>query len=367
LKAIPLASDNRADSGERMAAAASGHQFVSSCAAVTSKVRWGVLGVARIATQKVIPAMLRAERTDVVAIASRDSERARRAAATLGIPRAYGSYEQLLSDPDIEAVYIPLPNHLHVEWTIRAAEAGKHVLCEKPIAMSAAEAERLLDVRDRTGVRIQEAFMVRTHPQWIASQEIVQSGRLGDVRALAGFFNYFNEDPANVRNIRDFGGGALYDIGCYLINTARFIFGREPQAVAALIEHDPRFGVDVVTSFLLDFAPGQTTALCSTQLVPSQRILIFGTRGRLEIEIPVNAPPDRACRMFVDDGSDLFGGGRQTIAFDVCDQYTIQADRFSQAVRCEASLAYPIEDSVQNMRVIDAVFRAALSGRWETV
>jgi predicted dehydrogenase len=342
-------------------------EIVSSCATVTNKVRWGVLGVARIATQKVIPAMMRGERSEVVAIASRDAAKARQAAETLGIARAYGSYEELLKDPDVEAVYNPLPNHLHVDWTTRVAEAGKHVLCEKPIAMSAAEAERLIHVRDSTGVHIQEAFMVRTHPQWIAALEIAQSGRLGEVRAISGFFSYFNEDPANVRNIRDFGGGALYDIGCYLINTARFIFAREPQGVAAVVERDPRFGVDALTSFLLDFAPGQVTALCSTQLVSSQRILIFGTRGRLEIEIPVNAPPDRPCRIFVEDGSDLSGGSRQTITFEACDQYTIQADRFSEAVRGDASPAYPLEDSVRNMQVIDAVFRAALSGRWETV
>ena len=209
--------------------------------------------------------------------------------------------------------------------------------------------------------------MVRTHPQWLAARDIARSGRLGEVRAIAGFFRYFNEDPANVRNVRDFGGGALYDIGCYLINTARFIFGREPQSVAGLIERDPRFGVDSLTSFLLDFAPGQLTALCSTQLVPSQRIVIFGTRGRLEVEIPVNAPPDRSCRIVVDDGSDLLSKNAEPIVFDPCDQYTIQADRFSEAVRGEASLAYPLEDSVRNMQVIDAVFRAALSGRWESL
>jgi predicted dehydrogenase len=332
---------------------------------VTSKVRWGVLGVARIATQKVIPAMIRGQLTDVVAIASRDTDKAKQAAATFGIPRAYGSYEELLTDPDIEAVYNPLPNHLHVEWTTRAAEAGKHVLCEKPIAMSAAEAERLLHVRDRTGVHIQEAFMVRTHPQWIAAQEIARSGRLGDVRAIAGFFSYFNDNPANVRNIRDFGGGALYDIGCYLINTARFIFGREPQSVAAVIEPDPRFGVDVLTSFLLDFGPGQTTALCSTQLVPSQRVLIFGTRGRLEIEIPFNAPPDRPCRIFVDDGSGLGDASARIESFDVIDQYTVQGDLFARAMREGTPLAFPLEDAVANMRVLDAVFRAGRSGRWE--
>jgi predicted dehydrogenase len=329
------------------------------------KVRWGILGVARIATQKVIPAMQRGEWTEVQAIASRDLDKAREAAATLGIPKAYGSYDDLLNDPEIEAIYNPLPNHLHVPWSARAAEAGKHVLCEKPIGRDAAEAELLLAVRDRTGVHIQEAFMVRTHPQWRGATEIVRSGRIGDVRSMSGFFSYFNEDAGNVRNVPAFGGGALLDIGCYLIHTARFVFGREPARVAAAVERDPRFEVDVLTSMLLDFSPGHVIGTCGTQLASYQRIQIFGTRGRVDIEIPFNAPPDRPCRVFVDDGSDLFGGGREDVAFETCNQYTIQADLFSQAVRELAPLAYPLEDSLQNMRVIDAVFRAAISGSWE--
>ena len=327
-------------------------------------VRWGVLGVARIATQKVIPAMQQGEWSQVVAIASRDRAKAENAAASLGLARAYDSYEALLEDSEIDAIYNPLPNHLHVPWTKRAAEAGKHVLCEKPIAMNAAEARTLLDVRDRTGVHIQEAFMVRVNPQWIRAVDEVKKGRIGDLRAVTGIFSYFNDDPANIRNKPEYGGGGLMDIGCYLINTARMIFGREPHRVAATVERDPRSGTDIVTSLALDFAPGQATGVCSTQMVPSQRVNVFGTRGRIEVEIPFNAPPDRPNRLFVDDGSTL-GQPQEIIELPVCNQYTAQGDLFSQAVRGLIPLPYPLEDSILNMKVIDAAFRAADSGRWE--
>ena len=327
-------------------------------------VRWGVLGVARIATQKVIPAMQQGEWSQVVAIASRDRAKAENAAASLGLARAYDSYEALLEDSEIDAIYNPLPNHLHVPWTKRAAEAGKHVLCEKPIAMNAAEARTLLGVRDRTGVHIEEAFMVRVNPQWIRAVDEVKKGRIGDLRAVTGIFSYFNDDPANIRNKPEYGGGGLMDIGCYLINTARMIFGREPHRVAATVERDPRSGTDIVTSLALDFAPGQATGVCSTQMVPSQRVNVFGTRGRIEVEIPFNAPPDRPNRLFVDDGSTL-GQPQEIIELPVCNQYTAQGDLFSQAVRGLIPLPYPLEDSILNMKVIDAAFRAADSGRWE--
>ena len=329
-----------------------------------NKVRWGVLGVARIATQKVIPAMQQGEWSEVVAIASRDLAKAEKAAAGLGLSRVYDSYEALLADPEIEAVYNPLPNHLHVPWTKRAAEAGKHVLCEKPVALNAAEARTLLDVRDRTGVHIQEAFMVRVNPQWIRTVEEVRKGRIGELRAVTGVFSYFNDDPANIRNKVEYGGGALMDIGCYLVNTARMIFEREPARVFGSVERDPRSGTDILTSVALDFAPGQASGICATQLVASQRVNIFGTRGRIEVEIPFNAPPDRPNRLFIDDGSTL-GRHQQTIELPTCNQYTVQGDLFSQAVRGLRAVPYPLEDSILNMRVIDAVFRAAESGRWE--
>ena len=330
-----------------------------------AKIRWGVLGAAKIARTKVIPAMQRAQEGEVTALASRSLETARSAAAALGIAKAYGSYEELLADPGIDAVYIPLPNHLHVPWSIKAAEAGKHVLCEKPIALSADEARTLLAVRDRTGVLIQEAFMVRTHPQWLAVREEVRGGRLGDLRAIQMAFSYFNRDPKNVRNQADIGGGALMDIGCYPIVLSRFLFESEPVRVIASIDRDPEFETDRLTSALLEFEHGQTVFTCSTQLVPYQRTQVLGTRGRIEVEIPVNAPPDRPCRISFDDGRDVFGTGVETRSFAVVDQYTLQADEISRAIRERRPAPMPLEDSVANMRAIDALVRSARSGHWE--
>jgi predicted dehydrogenase len=328
-------------------------------------VRWGILGVARIATAKVIPAMQRACHCEVVAVASRDGARAAASAASLGIPRSHSSYEALLADPDVDAVYIPLPNHLHVPWTTRAAEAGKHVLCEKPIALNAVEARTLLNVRARTGVRIQEAFMIRTHPQWRRARQMVVEGALGDVRAVSGFFSYDNEDPVNVRNIARFGGGGLLDIGCYLVNTARYIFGAEPRRVAGTLEIDPRFGVDRLASMVLDFGGRHAIGTCSTQLQYSQWIQIVGTSGRLEIKIPFNAPFDRPCRIALDTPGDPSGDTVETIVFDTCNQFTIQAEEFSRAILDDTPQPAPLEDAVANMECLDAIARSSRSGRWE--
>lgn len=330
------------------------------------KVRWGILGAAKIAVEKVIPAMQQSDAAEVVALASRDPARAREATATLGIAKAYGSYEELLADAEINAIYNPLPNHLHVPWSIRAAEAGKHVLCEKPIGLSSAEVRTLLAARDRTGVLIQEAFMVRTHPQWTGIRALLDAGRIGELRVVTGSFSYFNRNPANIRNRLEMGGGALMDIGCYPINLARFVFAAEPRRCLGLVERDPETGVDRLTSALLDFAAGQATFTCSTQLVPYQRMQLFGPRGRIEVEIPFNAPSDRPTRIFIDDGSDLFGRSSETREFPICNQYTIQGDLFSRAIRGEAAQAVPLEDALHNMAAIEAVFRSAESGRWET-
>jgi len=330
-----------------------------------NKVRWGVLGVAQIGVRKVIPAMQKGEWCDVAAIASRDRQKAEDAARTLGIAKAYGSYEELLLDPGIEAVYNPLPNHLHVPWTVKAAEAGKHVLCEKPISLTAGEARTLLEVRARTGVKIGEAFMVRTHPQWLRTRELIQSGRIGPLRTILGFFSYFNRNPANIRNVLEFGGGGLMDIGCYPINTSRFVFGEEPSRVLGLLERDPEMKTDRLGSAILDFPSGQSIFTCSTQLVAYQRMQFLGTKGRIEIQIPFNAPNDRPCRIFIDDGSDLFGGGVSTEEFPTCDQYTIQGDAFSKAIREGGEVPVPLEDAIKNMAVIEAVFRSAESGKWE--
>jgi predicted dehydrogenase len=332
------------------------------------KLRFGVLGTAKIAREKVVPPMRQAERCEVVAIASREEATARRAVAALGIPTAYGSYEALLADPAVEAVYIPLPNHLHVPWTVRAAEAGKHVLCEKPVGVNAAEAEELIRVRDRTGVRIQEAFMVRTHPQWLRAREIVRSGSLGELRAIQGHFSYRLTDPTNVRNVLDWGGGGLLDIGCYPITTSRFVTGAEPRRVAAVIERDPATGVDRLGSVLLDYPGGVQGAFTyGTQHVPRQTMQFLGTEARLEVEVPFNAPNDRPCRLFLYDARDGLGGAvAETVELPTCDQYGIMADAFAAAVLDGTEQPVPLDDSLANMRVIDAVFRAAERGTWET-
>jgi predicted dehydrogenase len=331
------------------------------------KVGWGVLGVAGIAVRKVIPAMQHGEVSEVRAIASRDLGKAQEAARTLGIPRAYGSYEEMLADPEIEAVYNPLPNHLHVPWSIRCAEAGKHVLCEKPIGLSVAETIELIAARDRTGVKIGEAFMVHSHPQWLQTREWLREGRIGELRSIAGFFSYFNPDPKNIRNVPEWGGGGLMDIGCYPITTSRFVLGREPRRVVGLLEYDPEMKVDRVASAMLDFDGVQAIFTCSMQMVPYQRVHFFGTKGRIELEIPFNAPIDRPTRAFLDTGKDLFGGGIEVREFPVCDQYTLQGDAFSRAIRGEGEVPTTLEDALANMRVIEAIVESTHSGSWETL
>ena len=331
------------------------------------KVRWGILSTAKIGVTKVIPAIQKGDWTEVVAIASRDIDKATQVAQRLRIPKAYGSYEELLADDEIEAIYNPLPNHLHVSWTTRAAEAGKHVLCEKPIGLNMEEAAQLLAVRDRTGMKIQEAYMVLTHPQWLATLELITTGRIGELRAIHGFFSYFNQDPENIRNQVDIGGGAVMDIGGYPITLARFLFRAEPLRVVASVERDPKMGIDRLTSAILEFPGGQASFTCSTQLVSYQRMQLCGTRGRIEVEIPFNAPPDKPTRVFIHDGVDLAGSNPEVKEFPICDQYTIQGDLFSRAILENSRQTIPLEDAVKNMAVIDAIFRSETSGAWEAV
>ena len=333
---------------------------------MSRKLRWGVLSTANIGIKKVLPAMQQGRLTTVTAIASRDRARAKEAAASLGIPKAYGSYEELLADPDIDAIYNPLPNQLHVPWTAKAAEAGKHVLCEKPISMNVAEAKTLLAVRDRTRVKIGEAFMIRSYTQWLRVGELLRSGRIGQLRSVAGFFSYFNNDPANIRNQVECGGGALMDIGCYCIQAARYGFGQQPRRVVGLVDRDPDFHTDRLTSALLDFEGGQTVFTCSTQMVPYQKVQFFGTTGRIEIEIPFNAPKDRPTRIFIDETGELFGSGIKVEEFPTADQYTMQGDAFSRAVLEGGEVPVPLEEAIRNMAVIEAIFRSGNSGQWET-
>jgi predicted dehydrogenase len=334
---------------------------------MSTKLRFGVLSTANIGLKKVIPAMQQGELTTVTAIASRDLAKARAAATKLAIPTAYGSYEELLADPDIDAIYNPLPNQLHVPWTTKAAEAGKHVLCEKPLSMTVAEAKTLLDVRARAGVKICEAFMIRSAPQWLRVRQLLDEGRIGEVRAVSTHFSYFNVDAANIRNQIETGGGSVYDIGCYCIQGSRFAFGREPQRVVAIIDRDAQMGTDRLTSAILDFGSGHAIFTCSTQQIPFQRVQILGTRGRIELEIPFNAPSDRPTRLFIDASGDLSFSGITMETFPSSDQYALQGDAFARAIRDNTEVPVPLEDSIGNMAVIEAIFRSGESGRWEAV
>jgi len=327
-------------------------------------VRWGILSTALIGTQRAIPGMLKSKELQVAAIASRDLQRAEAAAAALGIAKAYGSYEALLADASIEAVYNPLPNHLHVPMTLAAAQAGKHVLCEKPMALNAAELEVLRPHASR--VHIREAFMVRFHPQWIEVRELVRRGVIGELRFIQMPFSYFNDNAANIRNMADIGGGALYDIGCYAVVAGRWFFESDPKRVIAAVDRDPVFQTDRTTSGVLDFGGGrQLTFTVSTQSARYQRIQLVGTKGRIEIQIPVNAPQDAPCRYAIDDASALDGAGIRTITLPVADQYQLQAEAFSRAVRTEQPDAAALDDAVTNMRIIDALFASEKSGRFE--
>ena len=330
------------------------------------KVNWGILSTAKIGREKVIPALQKGQFSQVSAIASRSLENARKVADEMGIAKAYGSYEELFADPEIEAIYNPLPNDQHVAMTLAAARAGKHVLCEKPFAMNAHEAEQLREVAGK--VHIMEAFMVRFHPQWLRAREIVRSGALGELRTVQAFFSYFNRQPGNIRNRPEVGGGSLYDIGCYAIVAGRFLFEAEPLRVVALVDLDPDFQTDRTVSAVADFGGGRRLDFTvSTQSVPYQRVQAIGTVQRLELEIPFNAPLGETTRILLDDGSLLGGASAVPETVPACDMYTLQGDAFSQVIQGAIPLPYGLDDAICNMRVLDALFKSGESGQWETV
>jgi predicted dehydrogenase len=328
-------------------------------------LRWGILSTANIATEKVIPGIRQAARCEIVAIASRDGETARRVAGRLSIPRAHGSYEALLADPDVDAVYIPLPNHLHAEWTIAAARAGKHVLCEKPLALTAADAERMIEAADDAGVRLMEAFMYRHHPSWVAVRELVAGGRIGTMTAVQTWFGFHNDDPANIRNILEFGGGALYDVGCYCVNLSRMLFGGEPVRVdGAVVRDRGGDGVDVLTTGILEFETGIASFGCSIRTEPDQRVDVYGTEGRISVGIPFNIPPDRPTHVYLTKGGDPpVAPATETITFATKDPYAAEAERFAEAVLDGLPTPVPPSDAVANLRVIERVFASAEAAR----
>jgi predicted dehydrogenase len=330
---------------------------------MTGTVRWGILSTADIGGRKVIPGIRKAARCEVVAIASRDGEQARAVADQLGIPSAHASYEALLADPGVDAVYIPLPNHMHMDWTIAALRAGKHVLCEKPLAMTADDAQRMVDVARETGLHLMEAFMYRQHPSWVAAMELVESGRIGTLTAVQSWFSYYNDDATNIRNIVEYGGGALFDIGCYTINLSRMVFGGEPSHIQASVRRDPATGVDALVSAILDFDGGIASFTCAIRSESDQRVHIYGTEGRISIDIPFNIPPDRPTRIRLTAGGDPPVAPDTTVLeFPTTDPYTAEVERFVSAVLDGGPTPVPPEDAVANLRVIDAIFAIAERG-----
>lgn len=330
------------------------------------KIKWGILGASKLALEKIIPAMADQEEFEVNAIASRSLDKAREVAQRLSIPRYFGSYEELIQDPDIDVVYIPLPNDLHVEFTLKCITAGKHVLCEKPLSLNAHEIDLLIEARDRHNVKVGEAFMVKTHPQWIKTKELVQNGELGNVSVVHGFFSYHNVKPENIRNKPEHGGGAIWDIGCYPVFTSRYVLGEEPTRLVASMEYDKKFKTDKLASVLLEFPSARVLFSVSTQLVPYQRMQFFGDQKELEVRIPFNAPPDRPCEIRIHSG-DLFNEKYETVSFDICNQYTLQAKAFSQSIVDDTEVPVPLEDAKANAKVLEAIFLSAKEGRWVEV
>ncbi len=331
------------------------------------KLKWGILSTAKIGIEKVIPGMLKSDLFEVAAIASRNHEQATNSATKLGIAKAYGSYDELIQDAEIDIIYNPLPNHLHVEWTARAIEAGKHVLCEKPLFILPDDSMALIKLRDKYNVKVGEAFMVKSHPQWVRVKEIVDSGDLGDVSLYNATFTYFNTNPDNIRNIAAFGGGALWDIGCYPVMTSRYLFGENPSRVFCEFKSDPKFRTDIFSTAILEFPSGKRANFTvSTQLAPYQRVHLLGTKKELEIQIPFNSPIDRPSVIKISD-ADILQENLIKENIPTCDQYQLQAEAFTQAILNDTFVPITLEDAVDHCKIITALFDSAKKQGWVRV
>lgn len=318
-------------------------------------IHWGIISTAKIGIEKVIPAIHQANNGEVRAIASRSVGKAQEAAQKCDIPHSYGSYEELLADSSIDAIYNPLPNHLHVPKTVAALKAGKHVLCEKPIALDSEEAQKLLaESQKYPDLNVMEAFMYRFHPQWQKAKAFVTNGTIGKLQTVHSVFSYYNNNPENIRNKADMGGGGLMDIGCYCISLSRYLFDEEPKDVSGYWKVDPDFETDYLSSGTLQFSNGTATFSCSTQSAPHQQVEILGTEGRIVIEVPFNAPPDKETRLLV-----YKDGNHKEISFSAVNQYTRQAEAFAKAIIEDQPVPTPLEDAIDNMKVIDAFRRSA--------
>lgn len=327
-------------------------------------LRWGILSTAKIGRTKVIPAIANSATNSVVAIASRDFQSAALCAQELAIAKHYGSYQDLLDDPDIDAIYNPLPNDMHVAWSIAALKAGKHVLCEKPLGLNAADAQLLLEAsRAHPNLRVMEAFMYRFHPQWQAVQNWIAEGLIGQVRAVQTVFSYNNHEPNNIRNNPAAGGGALMDIGCYGISVARWIFNTEPVRVVGQLDFHPEYQVDQLALLNMDFNHGaMASVLCGTKTEAGQSVYISGTQGSISIERPFYCIDEEPNTVVV-----RIDGEVTRHQFPGQDQYQFMVEAFAASCRNLRDVPTPLSDAVCNMAVIDAAFASAASGQWQSI
>jgi predicted dehydrogenase len=327
------------------------------------KLRWGVLSSAKIGREKVIPAIQSSEHGEVVAIASRTQASADQAAKELGIKHAYASYEDLLADPNIDAIYNPLPNHLHVPWSIKAIEAGKHVLCEKPLGLNTADVEKLIAVaQQHPHIHVMEAFMYRFHPQWKTVKNLVRDGKIGQVRSIHSHFSYNNHEPDNIRNNADWGGGALMDIGCYCISLSRFIYDEEPLRVLGQITPYAGYEVDCFVSGIMEFADGNATFSATTKSESGQYVKIHGEQGSILMPLPFSPQPSASTQIIL-KRNDV----SEEIIQPPSDHYRNMADEFAQSVFAKVSVPTPLSDALANMKIIDAIFASAKDSQWIAV
>ena len=325
-------------------------------------VKWGVLGVSTHFIKRIMLPMQKSNKVNLYGIASRNREKARATAKRFGIRKAYSGYEELLSDPEIEAVYLPLPNNLHVVWIKKAADHGKHILCEKPLALNAPEAEEAINYAKSKKVLIMEAFMYRFHPQWKRAIELVRIGEIGKINFVQCTFTYNNPDPANIRNKPEMGGGSIYDIGCYAVSTARFIMEREPSRVVSIVERDKEFKTDSRVGGMLDFGDAHALFSVGTRTYPYQVVEIFGTSGYIRIKIPFNTFSDVPAEVEVSTKI-----GFRELLTEPVDHYQLEFEAFSAAVREGRDVPVSPADAVNNLKVMDALFRSGERGTWEIV
>jgi predicted dehydrogenase len=326
------------------------------------RVRWGVLGVSEHFIRRVVLPIKKSSIVELYGIASRSPEKAKNTAEKYGITRSYSSYDELLEDENIEAVYIPLPNHLHAKWIKKTADKGKHILCEKPLALTKDEAQESVDYAKSKGVLIMEAFMYRFHPEWQRVYELISVGEIGEVQSIYTFFAYNNPDPKNIRNNPDYGGGGLLDIGCYAVSISRFLLGKEPRKVISLIYNDSNFKVDILSSGIIDFGKARSLFTVATKLFSNQRVDINGSRGYINILIPFNIYPDVPAKVSITTSV-----GTRTLEFFPVDQYGLEFESFSLSIRNNKSTPIPSDDIVNNQKVLDALFESAKTKSWISV